>query len=541
MGVETECYPLEVVPGLNRLFLDWVDGGEASTRWYGNTARGDGWMHGERPPLAPEHRERLAEVLFDQNHAVHAGPAAIANIDRLRHGARAVVTGQQVGLFGGPLLTLMKAASAVRLAAEATQATGVDHVPLFWLASEDHDFAEADHVVLSARHELRMVRLGHAEAASGAPVGSLRLGPKVEQALDEAAAVLGEGSEAMELLRRCYRPEATFAHAFGQWMATIFREQGLIVLDASGRACHQLGGAVLRAAIERAAELEDALRERGADLEQAGYAQQVKIAGSLLFLLEGAPGCVRARVPLKREANGEWAAGTRRYVTAELLRICEEEPERLSPNALLRPVLQDALLPTAAYVGGPAEVAYWAQASVLYQRLLGRITPVLPRLSATLVDSRTRGYLAGFELSVPEVWAAREGELRVKMGARAMPAEGKKRLQAAGQALASELDELTGWMRELDAGLGRSADVAASKMRYQMNRLRGMAARFELERDESIARRVDAIEHAVFPDRHQQERLVGAAWGVARFGQGLAGQLVEAAGGPCPGHKILYL
>lgn len=535
------CYPISVIPGLSRLFLDAVAG--ELPAWYPTNPTGFGWMAAASQPLAPA--PGLADLLAQQNRG--SGPAAFAHIEQLRSGARAVVTGQQVALFGGPLYTLHKAASAVRLAAEATRSTGVPHVPIFWLATEDHDFAEIDHVALpspaDAAHELTTVRLaGHPDAHSGAPVGNLRLGPSVRAALSEAAVLLGEDSEAFQLLLRCYRPENTFAEAFAEWLAATFREQGLIVFNAAGREAHALGADVIRAAVEHASELERLLIERGQALETLGYHQQVlvKPGRSLLFLLDEKTG---ARLPLSREAEDIWVAGAGRsrllLSQGDLLSILENEPERLSPNALLRPVFQDRILPTAAYIGGPAELAYFAQTGVLARRILGRETPVLPRLSATLLTEREHQTMEHDGIDLPEIFRTSLPDLTDRIGARNLPPEGKRKLQAAGSSMHAELEALTEWMRALDPALGRSAEVAASKMRYQMNRLRRLAARRELEQNTAIARRVGQLYRAAYPDGHLQERAVGAVSALARFGPSLPAVLVAAAGEPCPGHKLI--
>ncbi len=553
-GMETSavpgtCYPLSTLPGLSRLFLDYA-AGEAEA-FYPVPPAGDGWMRFGAPAAARADSDGLVGLLDAQNAACHAGAAAHANILKLQAGARAVVTGQQVGLFGGPLYTLMKAASAVRLAQRASERTGVPHVPIFWLASEDHDFAEIDHVALRGSDGgLRTARLAnHPAAASRAPVGSLRLGASVEAALDAAAAILGPASPQVELLRRCYRPESTFAGAFAQWLAETFREYGLVVFDAAGRAAHSMGKEVLRAAVERAPELEAALHERGEALEAGGYHQQVlvKPGASLLFLIGngggGAENEPRTREPLRRRLDGTgdvWTAGRATFSTEDLLGILENEPERLSPNALLRPVFQDAILPTAAYIGGPAEIAYFAQTGALHRRILGRGVPVLPRLSATLLEARDARTMEHDGIDLPEVFRLPLEEMTQRVGARSMPREGKQRLHAAGQALTEELDGLKAWMRGLDPSLGRSAEVAASKMVYQMNRLRRLAARRELERSGGIRKRIAALYGSVYPGGHLQERAEGAASALARQGGPLVDALVEAAGDPCPGHKPIF-
>jgi uncharacterized protein YllA (UPF0747 family) len=255
---------------------------------------------------------------------------------------------------------------------------------------------------------------------------------------------------------------------------------------------------------------------------------------------------------LRRLPDGLWKAGTgalaKTYSSADLLAILDAEPERLSPNALLRPVFQDAILPTTAYVGGPAEVAYFAQSAVLYERALGRITPVLPRLSATLIEPAIAAILSAHEVSLGDVMQAKTaGELAQRLGARAMPIEAKRRLAAAGNAMDEALKAAEDYLSTLDAGLGRAAEVSGSKMRYQMNRLRRLSATFELQRDASLRKHADAMVLHLFPEEHPQERVVAGVWLLAAWEAthgdraGLIARLVEEAAGQCPGHMVVRL
>jgi uncharacterized protein YllA (UPF0747 family) len=274
-------------------------------------------------------------------------------------------------------------------------------------------------------------------------------------------------------------------------------------------------------------------------LTERGYHSQVLVApgSSLLFLLDAETG---ARVPLRRKGES-WIAGKATLATDELLAILDAAPERLSPNALLRPVFQDLVLPTAAYIGGPAEIAYFAQSEALYQAILGRTTPVLPRLSATLIEPAIDKLLAQHELSLADVLQSHPDELAHRLGARAIPIEGKRQLAATGNALDGELEALLAWTQSLDAGIARSAGIAASKMRYQMNRLRRLAANYQLQKEASIRRHVDTLSFNLFPDRHPQERTVGGIAYLARYGGSLIGTLMDAAAQSCPGHKAIRL
>jgi bacillithiol biosynthesis cysteine-adding enzyme BshC len=528
---------MSVLPHLSRLYAEYLalaDGQTVLRGWYGAEPVGNGWMGRE---VGAAHPGALADALRQQSITFGAGEASLANIEQLRGGARAVVTGQQVGLFGGPLLTLLKAATAVARAGEATAATGVAHVPIFWLASEDHDLAEVDQVALPAKRTLETLRLGLAGA--GRAAGSVELGAGVEQLLEQASDLLAY-APVCDLLREFYTPKATLGEAFARLMARLFAGHGLIVMDAAGRDFHRLGAPVLRAAIERAEEFEAALLERTTELEANGYHAQVLVnpGASLLFLFDDATG---ARLPLRR-AGDTWKAGAKSYSTPDLLALLEETPERLSPNALLRPVFQDAILPTAAYIGGPAEIAYFAQTAVLYERIAGRITPVLPRFSATLIEPAIGAVMAKDEVSLDQIFAAKAvDELALQLGARAMPIEGKRKLAAVGNAMDAELGALTGYLAEIDASLGRSALVSASKMRYQMNRLRRMAATFEMQKEASLRKHAEAMMLHLFPDGHPQERVIGGVYFLAQAGEGLIDRLVAEAGVMCLGHSVVRL
>lgn len=535
--MSTECYPVSVLPHVTRLYRDYLAMSEEAevSRWYGANPFDGKWMN--RELLAGTDRHALADALHAQSVAFGAGSLALANIEKLRSGAKAVVTGQQVGLFGGPLLTLFKAATAAARAAQATRATGIDHVPVFWLATEDHDLAEVDQITLLTKKSAETIK-ANLKTAVPVPVGGVPLGEGIGAALEQASELLAWAPVA-ERLQEFYHPGATLGGAFARLIADLFAAQGLIVMDAAGRDFHTLGAPVLRTAIERAAELEEALLARSADLKRHEYHAQVlvKAGTSLLFLIDEVSG---ERLALRRPSEDVWKAGGQTYSTAELLRILEETPERISPNALLRPVFQDAILPTAAYIGGPAEIAYFAQSAVLYERILGRMTPVLPRLSATLIEPAIGEVMAKHEVSLPDALTTPEA-LAQRLGARAMPIAGKRKIAAAGNALDAELGALTEYLSAMDASLGRAATVSASKMRYQMARLRRMAATFELQKEASLRKHAEAITLNLFPGEHPQERVLGGVWFVARYGEDLIERLVDEAKNPCPGHVVIRL
>ena len=530
-----DCIPITTAPGLSRLFVDYCTGVGPAMQFYAPSSPSD-W---QRRPEAPAHWPELVEQLAAQNR----GAGAAAALDALRQGAGVVVTGQQVGLFGGPLFTPHKAATAIARARQATE-SGHPHVPVFWLASEDHDFAEINHVTFPARRELR--RLAYERVPEAArPVGKIVLDESIEALIEQAWELLG-ASDAMDALAEAYKPGRTFAQAFADFYGKVFAAQGLLMLDADSREIHRMGAPVLQAALERADEFHARLLERNRELEGAGYHVQVAVApqSSMLFLIDAQSG---ARMALKRiaasgaEPGGLWQAGRQKYSTGDLVGILAAEPERISPAALLRPVFQDYLLSTSLIIGGPAEISYFAQTAVLFDAILERRTPVHPRLSATLVEPAIAEVLHKHDLAPERVFSETQESLTQLLGARAMPLEGKRKLAAAGNALDAELESLLEWMRHLDEGLGRSAETAAGKMRYQMNRLRRLAANFQLQKETSLARHAEAITQALYPEGNLQERVHGAAYYFARYGLELAERLATTAEKLCPGHAILWL
>ena len=471
-------------------------------------------------------------MLARQNREWGASEKALANLERFQDGALTAVTGQQVGLFGGPLFTVFKVLSAVRLAEEAS-ALGIPTVPVFWLATADHDLAEVNHTfVAGAGGVERLATL--TEGIAGAPVGSIRFGDEIVPVVDRMAGILGE-SAATEWLRAAYRPGESFGSAFAKFYTRVFVELGVILLDPDDAELQALAGPIYSAAIAGAAELNDALLQRGKELTKAGYHEQVKVTASLTTVFALSKG---VRTPIHRAREGFEIAGEK--VSSEVLqqRIVAD-PGEFSPNALLRPVVQDALLPTLAYVGGPAEVAYFAQSAVLYEKLAGRVTPILPRFSATLVDAKQAGLLERYGLSLTDLYAGSDATL-LRVAARTLPPEVQAQFEAAQRAMDDSFGEVRQTLEHLDPTLVDAADRAGRKIRYQLARLRQRAANAELRRNEVLTRHVGLLSDSLFPNKAPQERQLAAVQFLARYGNELLPKVLEKVRPDCVDHQILF-
>ncbi len=544
LPVKAQCLPFQQIPHATRLFLDYLSYTPSVRGMYPRSPIFSEWVKDESQRLAYDsaRRGQVSEILERQNRAWGASAKTLANLERLRQGALAAVTGQQVGLFGGPLFSIFKALTAVKLAEQAT-AAGVDCVPVFWLATEDHDLAEVNHVALASEHGLpeRFTGESHAfesHAVADAPVGAIKFGPEIEPLVERAATLLGD-SEVTTWLRRAYRPGETLGSAFALLFARLFADWGVILLDPAERDFHDLAKPLFRAAIERASELDEALLARGKALEAAGYRQQVKVTSATTLLFEVKNG---ARTVVRRRNNGanggDFAVGEERISAEELVDRIEAAPEKFNPNVLLRPVVQDYLLPTLVYTGGAAEVAYFAQAAVVYEKLLGRVTPILPRFSATLLEPKPERILTRYQLGLPEVFLGPE-KVREAIAARSLPPDLQARFSEAYASAEQSMAAVRESIGKLDSTLIKAADRARINMWNQINRLHRQASRVELLRNEVVTRHADALSHALFPHKVLQEREVAGVSFMARYGPELLSNLYQKIHPDCHDHQVV--
>ena len=538
--MKAQCLPFRQIPHTTRLFADFISGSPSLRPFYPRSPHFSEWVKNETaaPSYDPARRTRVADILERQNRGWDASPRTLENIARLRSGARALVTGQQVGLFGGPLFSIFKALSTVKLAGEATNA-GSDCVPVFWLASTDHDLDEINHVSISGPDGLLRKFAAATRGLPDAPVGTVKFGPEIEPVVEAAASLLGD-SEATKFLREAYRPGENFGSAFARLFSRLFAQWGVVLLDASDPEFHQIAAPVYSAAIERAAELDEALLARGRELEAAGYHQQVKVTplSTLLFALRDG-----ARVPVHRRSNrggADFLIANENVPKAELVRRIASAPDQFSANVLLRPVVQDYLLPTVAYVGGAAEVAYFAQAAVVYQALLGRTTPILPRFSATIVEAKPQALLERYGLSVPDIFQAAEG-LRETLASHTLPPDLQTAFDRADSSLKQSLASIQQSLERLDKTLVEAAANAGSKMHHQLEQLRSRAARAELRQSEILGRHAELLSNALYPNKVLQEREIGGVYFLARHGTELLQNLHDTLQTSCLDHQIISL
>ncbi len=475
--------------------------------------------------LPGERRAALVEALRPLN----PGSAALETL--ARPGVVAVVTGQQVGLFSGPCYTIYKALTAVKLARDLSEA-GIAAVPVFWLATEDHDFAEVNHCwVFDAAH--RPIRLETAGAAQGKrPVGGVAIeAPPVEE-LRAALAGFPSGGEVADAVAQAYAPGRTMGEGFSSLLKRLLARYDLIHVDPMAPAVRRLAAPLLGAAVQAAPELSAALLERNRALIDAGYHAQVHLEErtSLVFLLENG-----RRLGMERH-GAEYTANGRRFTAAELA----GRAHQLSPNALLRPVVQDFMLPTAAYVGGPAELAYLAQSEVLYRRLLGRMPAAVPRSGFTLLDARSRKLMNRFALHLADFVHGHDA-LRERIAERLVPPALRQAVEETRAAVQAAIDRLGAEVAAFDPTIAAATRRSRSKMLYQLAKTEHKIGREMLARDERAGRDTEYLYGLVYPERHLQERLYSMLPFLAKHGMDVADRIHDCIRLDCRDHQVLTL
>ncbi|RPI05965.1 MAG: bacillithiol biosynthesis cysteine-adding enzyme BshC, partial [Zetaproteobacteria bacterium] len=400
---------LRDVPGFSPLVRDYVHDFGRVAGYYGRNPHADDEYRTLADLCASRdyRRAELHAVLQAQHGAWESPPIVHRRIDDLcAPGGLAVCTGQQTGLFGGPLFTLYKALTAVALASRLEGAVRRPVVPVFWMASEDHDVAEADHVYLADRGG-NPIQVRHAAWASpdGFMPANLRLGPAIDDTLKRLRDALPatEFADALhEALTRAYAPDRSLSEAFARWMTHLLGDTGLVLVDAADPGLKRLAAGVFRRELEEAPRTSAAILDVSRSLRSAGYPAQIEARpdGVNCFLLQD------GRRALARDSAGFALRDTGEIVPAATLhRIARETPERFSPNVALRPVVQDTLFPTLAYVAGPGELAYFAQLRPVYDLFGVPMPAVVPRATLSLVDPRSARLLERFRLGLRELTA----------------------------------------------------------------------------------------------------------------------------------------
>ncbi|MGA2478669.1 MAG: bacillithiol biosynthesis cysteine-adding enzyme BshC [Spirochaetia bacterium] len=522
--------PLRDIPATTALYADFWEGAPALRGLLPRHFAQEGAFaeQAKRIDGTRYDRQTLRDVLREQNERFAAGDAALSAIDRLVDPRSVVVIGgQQAGLFGGPLYTVHKALTILQLSRRLEKQMGRPVIPVFWIASEDSDLAEVDHAfVTDADGALRQLKLP-SDSPAKMPVSRVRLGEKIGGLIDELAVLLPEGGcreEVLADLRAAYTPGRTYPQAFGAWMAGLFRRQGLVMVDPSDTRLKRIAEGLFLREIQEMSPVSSAVIEQTERLKKAGYAPQIDVRPGFLTLFYQDP----AREALSiRDGGFELKSSGKRFAVEELAAALREDPDKFTPNAVLRPLLQDTLFPTLAAVLGPAEIAYWCQLTLAYERMGIPMPIVFPRSSLTIVDPAMARLRERLHVELRDL-LKRGAHIVDEILAREIPPsltarmkEGRTTAQETWAGIAAEIDAL-------DPTLHRTAQLASARTMMQFDFIDRKIAKAARRKNATVSAQAARLVASLAPRGGLQERTLCVLPFLARYGSAILDTAAEA-------------
>lgn len=544
--LRVETLPFCEIPGQSKLFLDYLESPKSLSEFYPNVvSRFDDLVYRVEDVLANYATDRaiLCDTLEAQNRSFGCGQATLDRIKLLRcSDCVAVMTGQQAGLFTGPLYSIYKALSAIR-AAEVLLEKGVNAVPVFWIATEDHDIAEVSNAfAISTEGKLIEVKVKATEGDLGKPVGSVAFDASIRSVIEEFLTAMTETEFSSDLERdliETYASNETFGSSFGKLLTRLLGKYGLIVFDPMDSRVKQVPVPLVKNAVERSEEIVDALIARSKKLEASGYHAQVLVEEDYFPLFWQDDDAIRRS--LKRTDKGKYkASGTKiEFTRDDLSEFAETEPQRLSPGVMLRPVVQDFLFPTICYFGGAAEIAYFAQNSEVYRILERPVTPLLPRQSFTVVEARHARTMKKYGIAFEDLFDGLE-KLRPRIVENVIDPETPRVFAYAEEKINTELNRLDQQLSKVDPTLAESLAKRRRKIIYHISALRQKFQRVRIEKDETINRQITSMFISLYPNGALQERSLNFSVFANRYGPEIVDWLYQTVDLDDNDHKLLY-
>lgn len=479
---------------------------------------------------AEEVRSRMgAETLATMADAVDAmSHEAQSRLDRIASGdGFFVTTGQQPGLFGGPLYTVHKTLSAIALARRLETLLEVPVLALFWVASDDHDWEEAKHAgLLDTNNTLHRLTLA-GEGGGGRSMGRTALDGAAESALGELSQILPPSDftePLLERLRDAYSG-GSVAEGFARTLAGLLDGLPVGMVDAQDPVIRRLGAPVLRRELERTSEHETALRSQTERLEAAGYEAQVPILpGATNVFYEDEEG--RERV-LRGDEGWVLRSSKRALDDDALWSLFEESPERFSANVVLRPVVESAVFPTLSYVGGPGEVRYLAQTGCLFEAHGVGMPVVFPRLGVTLVEGKVRKVLDKFDLDEDDVVGRPVHEVITSVVRDDVPEAVKSALGQLRQALQEGYQAVYEAAETIDPTLKGPIFGARNEGFKAISEVEKKVRQHVKLKGETQLEQIEKAAANLAPDGKPQERVLNVHQYLARYGSELIPAILE--------------
>jgi bacillithiol biosynthesis cysteine-adding enzyme BshC len=536
--------------GFSKLFCDYTSESEARTKLLANCFhldyRKDADYYRHLGLLASRNfrREALVELLTRQNTLFGGSERQQREIEKLRSPrCMAIVTGQQTGLFTGPLYTIYKALTAVILARKQKELfPEYDFVPLFWIESEDHDFDEASSTVLFSGSGLEQITAEGAHRLPDQMAGSTLLGASIGETVCQFLDLLPDTEfkpEIAELLRACYDPGITFEIAFARTMNRLFSDHPLILISANDPRFKQLAGEVFCREIETAPASSYDVVAQSSILESMGYPAQTKPRAVNLFYLNQLG--QRLKIEQPSPDNFLVLPDRQRYTRHQLIEICQDQPEKFSPNVILRPIVQDTVLPTFAYIGGPGEISYLAQFRKAYEHFDLVMPFVIPRGSFTLVEPKiartmdkvlkSTGRPSFSRRQVYEAVFEDVQELRKSMVSGGDSVDIDALFEQVESEVAHSLSTLEPMLVKMDPTLQPTLAASSGQIAKIIDNIKEKTYRAGRRKNDELLQQLDKAELNLFPNGKPQERSINIFYYLNKYGPSLIGELVRVLEG----------
>ena len=487
-------------------------------------------------------RAELAAILSEQNRRYGCGPLTLESIEAIdRDQACAVVTGQQAGLFSGPLYTIYKALTAIKLAERLSRTGPGKHVPVFWLASDDHDVAEIDHIVLLDKdNRPQEIRCAMPSGELKMPASALILPPGISDCfrqLEDLTQPSEFKADIIAALSEDYRPGRGWVEAFARWMMGLFRSRGLIFIDASDPRLKALGGEVFYREIAEGSPSTSPALAASRRLREAGYESQVRLHEGILNIFYAE----RERRSVRWDGQAFEVAEPRETFSKEsLLSLAKEKPFFFSPNVLLRPLYQDSLLPTVAYVGGPGEIAYFAQMKGVYGEFGLPMPVIYPRKSLTVVEAKIGRVMAKYHLDIPDLWGGEDAIIR-SLGEGGVPEPLARAVSLAASHVEQDFEPIIRDAAAFEPTLKESAEMSRGKLVEQLRFLERKIVQAAKKQNDIAVGQIRKAGSSLYPHGRLQERVLNIVPFLLKYGPGFTDKLDEAIDLDVYDHQILTL
>ncbi|MBA3600055.1 MAG: bacillithiol biosynthesis cysteine-adding enzyme BshC [Acidobacteria bacterium] len=545
--LQTESLPFSEVPNQSKLFIDYQNNPLALKEYYPLAVESHTQISQRIPEVLASYkadRNLLCDVLEEMNRSCRASEKTLENIKLLRdEDCVAVVTGQQAGLFTGPLYTIYKALSAVKMT-ECLIGRGYKAVPVFWIATEDHDFEEVSKAsVINSQGNLVEVKNEPQRCYENLPVGYVELDESIKPTIEELFDNLPHTEftdELREFIEKTWASGVDYGDAFARLLTDFLGKYGLIVLCPLDVRLKKLAAPIYVEAIKKSDEIVSALRGRSEELQKAGYHAQVLVTEDYFPLFWQAKN--RTRHALKKSENGTFKTKDieREFNLDGLAELAAEEPQRFSPSVVLRSVVQDYLLPTVCYFGGAAEIAYFAQSAEVYRILERPVTPIFHRQSFTIIEPKHTKTLKKYDLELKDLFAGIEN-LLPQIVEQYLNQEMAQVFTEVDVNINTELDRLDLNLSRIEPTLAESLANRRRKIAYHISNLRTKFHNAQMRKDKVIKRQIEMAFTSLVPNRHLQERTLNVNSFINRHGLYLIDWIYQAIDLDDKGHRIIYL